>query len=123
MNEALSQLSHYHREERPWGSFEQFTHNEQTTVKRIVVKAGEAFSLQKHTKRSEFYYVFAGEGFITVGTDRREVRAGDSFFIPAGELHRAEATDDSDLTFLEIAFGDFDESDITRLEDKYGRNA
>ena len=39
---------------------------------------------------------------------------------PAGFEHRVTGGPEG-TTFLEIAFGDFDESDITRLEDRYGR--
>jgi len=34
--------------------------------------------------------------------------------------HQLEAKDD-DVQFLEIAFGNFDEEDIVRIKDKYGR--
>ena len=30
-------------EERPWGKFEQYTHNEVSTVKIITVKAGDGY--------------------------------------------------------------------------------
>jgi len=39
---------------------------------------------------------------------------------PGGFEHRVTGGPEG-TTFLEIAFGDFDESDITRLEDRYGR--
>jgi mannose-6-phosphate isomerase-like protein (cupin superfamily) len=114
-------LSHYEKEERPWGNFERFTLNENTTVKMITVNAGQAFSLQTHEHRDEFWYVLTGSGLVTAGDTHKEAHAGDSFFIKAGMQHRVECKDDR-LIFLEIAFGDFDESDIKRLEDKYGRN-
>ncbi len=46
-------LSQYEKEERPWGNFERFTLNEQTTVKIISIKAGKAISLQTHEHRDE----------------------------------------------------------------------
>ncbi|MHB8710072.1 MAG: phosphomannose isomerase type II C-terminal cupin domain [Minisyncoccota bacterium] len=113
-------LAHYEKENRPWGNFERFTLNEKTTVKIITVNAGQAFSLQTHTHRNEYWYVLTGHGEITVGDKMQEAHAGDSFFIKAGVLHRAECKDEH-LIFLEIAFGDFDENDIKRLEDRYGR--
>lgn len=121
MHDATEHLSHFHHEERPWGSFTQFILNEPSTIKRIVVHAGEALSLQRHKNRAEFYYIFSGNGFITVGDKRLEARPGDSFFIPQEGLHRAEGGTE-DLIFIEIALGTFDESDIERLEDKYGRH-
>ena len=113
-------LENYEKEERPWGSFERFTLNEKTTVKIITVKPGEAFSLQTHAHRDEFWRVMNGSGTIRVGESEKEANAGDTFFLPRGTEHRATGGPE-DLTFLEIAFGDFEEGDITRLEDKYGR--
>lgn len=113
-------LANYQKEERPWGRFERFTLNEQSTVKIITVEAGQAFSLQTHAHRSEFWYVLTGTGVVTAGEEKREAHAGDTFFIRPGEEHRVEALTER-VMFLEIAFGEFDEKDITRLEDRYGR--
>lgn len=113
-------LTHYKKEERPWGNFERFTLNEATTVKLIAVKAGEEFSLQSHAHRSEFWRILSGSGTVTLDETHTQVQPGEHFFIPAGHTHRMEAGPDG-LVFLEIAFGQFEEDDVTRLEDKYGR--
>ena len=107
-------------EERPWGKFERYTHNELSTVKIITVKAGEAFSLQYHKNRDEFWRIISGAGNLTLGDDKREVQEGEEVFIPKGTNHRLEGI--TDVSFMEIAFGEFDENDIVRLEDKYGRS-
>ncbi|MGH7141008.1 MAG: phosphomannose isomerase type II C-terminal cupin domain [Minisyncoccia bacterium] len=114
-------LPHRRRDERPWGGFEQFTENESSTVKIISVRPDEMFSLQTHAHRDEFWRILSGNGTVTVGANRASAEAGDEFWIPRGEQHRAQGGRDGPLQFLEIAFGDFDESDIVRLEDKYGR--
>lgn len=116
----VKNLPHHYVEERPWGKFERFTHNEQTTVKIITVKAGEAFSLQTHRKRDEFWRIIGGTGAVTVGDATSSAGVGDSFFIPRGSTHRAEGGGGG-LVILEIAFGAFDETDIVRIEDRYGR--
>ncbi len=108
-------------EERPWGKFERFTNNEETTVKIITVKPGEKLSLQYHEHRSEFWRVLSGEGKVTVGEETVNSKKGDEFFIPVGTKHTVEGGDE-EMSFLEIAFGHFDEDDIIRLEDKYGRH-
>jgi len=113
-------LRNYRGEERPWGGFERFTLNETTTVKVITVKPGEAFSLQTHERRDEFWRVASGSGVIRIDDAENEAGAGDSFFIPRHAKHRATAGPEG-LTLLEIAFGDFDENDRARLEDRYGR--
>lgn len=113
-------LPHYQKEGRPWGDFERFTLNEKTTVKIITVKAGEAFSLQTHEHRDEFWRVLSGTGVIRIDDKDNDVCAGDVFFILRHTMHRAIGGHEG-LTFLEIAFGDFDEKDIERIEDRYGR--
>ena len=111
-------LTNYEKEERPWGAFERFTLNEKTTVKIITVKPGEAFSLQRHARRDEFWRVVKGSGTIHVDESEKEANEGDAFFIPRGTEHRATGGPEG-LTFLEIAFGDFDQGDITPLDHKY----
>lgn len=114
-------LPHRRRDERPWGGFEQFTQNESTTVKIISVHPGEMFSLQTHEHRDEFWHILSGTGTVIAGDAESGARAGDEFWIPRGTKHRAAGIGSEPLRFLEIAFGEFDENDITRLEDKYGR--
>ena len=116
----MENLNNYAREERPWGNFERFTLNEQTTVKIITVKAGETFSLQTHEHRDEFWRVLKGSGKVTISGTERDAHEDDTFFSPRGSEHRVEGGVDG-ISFLEIAFGDFAENDIHRIEDKYGR--
>ena len=109
----------YH-EDRPWGSFERFTLNEPSTVKVITVKTGEAFSLQKHKNRDEWWKIIVGDGTATIGDEKHDIHVGDEYFVPQGTEHQIEAGKTA-VVFLEISFGDFDESDITRINDRYGR--
>jgi mannose-1-phosphate guanylyltransferase/mannose-1-phosphate guanylyltransferase/mannose-6-phosphate isomerase len=108
------------QEERPWGNFRQFTHNSLSTVKIIFVKKGEAFSLQYHNQRTEFWKVLSGTPEITIGESTIQAKKGAEFEIPSKKNHRVRSID-SDTEILEIAYGNFDESDIIRIEDKYGR--
>lgn len=116
----MDDLSHYYKEERPWGGFERFTLNEPSTVKIITVAPGEAFSLQTHAHRQEFWRIISGSGTVRIGESEHTAKPGDTFLVREGEIHRATGGPEG-LTFLEIAFGIFDENDITRIEDKYGR--
>jgi mannose-6-phosphate isomerase-like protein (cupin superfamily) len=105
---------------RPWGNFERFTLNEPSTVKVITVNPHQSLSLQRHTTREEFWKILSGSGFATIGEKKNPITAGDTMFIPKQTLHRIESGDEM-LVFLEIAFGVFDEADIERLDDRYGR--
>jgi mannose-6-phosphate isomerase-like protein (cupin superfamily) len=107
-------------ENRPWGSFERFTTNEPSTVKIITVNPGQAFSLQTHTHRDEWWKIVEGSGTVILGQVETPAKKGDSFFIPRGTAHRMTAGAAA-VVFLEISFGDFNENDITRLSDRYGR--
>ena len=110
-----------YREERPWGEFVEFTRNTPSTVKILTVKAGESFSLQTHSKRDEFWRVISGDGTIEINGSNVPVQTGNNHFVPRSATHRITAGS-TDVVILEISFGDFDEKDITRLEDKYGRS-
>ena len=106
--------------ERPWGNFRQFTKNESSTVKIITVRPNEILSLQSHSRRSEFWHVISGSGFVEINGVKTTTRSGDEYEIQIGEKHRLSA-DINGIQVLEIATGDFDEDDIIHYEDKYGR--
>jgi mannose-6-phosphate isomerase-like protein (cupin superfamily) len=106
---------------RPWGNFERFTLNEATTVKIITVSPNQSLSLQRHEHREEYWRIISGYGVATIDGHKQDVQAGDDVYIPTHGTHRIESGNET-LVFMEIAFGHFDESDIERLEDKYGRS-
>ena len=92
---------------KPWGRFEQYTHNLPSTVKIITVAPGGVLSRQYHDQR-DVLKVFHPE-------------PGEKLFIPRGTVHRLSAAGEEPVRILEISFGLFDEEDIVRLEDVYGR--
>jgi len=69
---------------RPWGKFEQFTHNEINGVSKVLKK-------------------------------------GEKVFIAKKARHRLSSSENS-VRVLEIAWGYFDEKDIIRYEDDFGRD-
>ena len=105
---------------RPWGSFTRFTNNEPSTVKILHVNKGEEFSLQYHTHRQEFWKILKGNPEVVVGDKKMHAKEGDEVVISPHVNHRINAPND-DVTVLEISKGQFDEDDIVRIEDKYGR--
>jgi len=107
-------------DERPWGSFRQFCKNTPATVKILSLKPNEMFSLQSHAKREEFWRVISGYGTAEIGDDQKKIKLGDEIFIPIEMKHRLMAGIDG-LEVMEISIGNFDENDIIRYEDKYGR--
>ena len=106
---------------KPWGQFDQFTRNEITTVKILSINPNTSLSLQYHNHRAEFWKILSGHPVLTVGAKKINANPGDEFMIAKKELHRIEAQNDS-AQVLEISYDDnFDENDIIRIEDKYGR--
>jgi len=116
----MDEISHHLKEVRPWGNFERFTLNEPCTVKIITLDPDQELSLQQHEHRDEEWRILHGSGTVSVNGVDTAVGPGGEFKVLRGELHRVASGSDG-LVFLEISFGQFDEKDIIRLEDKYGR--
>ncbi len=115
-------LDTYYKEERPWGSFERFVENEQCTVKFLHVAPDKRFSLQRHRGREEFWRVIRGSGTLELEGEARTLQVGDETLVKIGMAHRLTGGPEG-ITVLEIAFGEFNEEDIERLEDDFGRAA
>jgi mannose-1-phosphate guanylyltransferase/mannose-6-phosphate isomerase len=108
--------------ERPWGSFKQFAHNEETTVSLMTVLPGQRLSLQSHTGRAELWIVLDDGAVVQVGEETRTYNAGDEIWINAQEKHRlACAAGDKPVRVLEVAFGNWQQDDIKRYDDDYKR--
>ena len=91
------------------------------SVKIITVEPGHRLSLQRHGHRAEMWHVLDGPVDVTVGERRWSVAAGEDVWVPGGAVHRLGNSGDRTARLLEVAFGDFDEADIERLEDDYTR--
>jgi mannose-6-phosphate isomerase-like protein (cupin superfamily) len=106
---------------RPWGKFRRFPHEDAAAVKIITVGPGGTLSLQSHARRSEFWVVLDPGLEITLGETVWRPRPDEEIFIPRETAHRLRNPGDSPARVMEIWIGDSDETDITRIEDKYGR--
>ncbi|MBN2397604.1 MAG: phosphomannose isomerase type II C-terminal cupin domain [Deltaproteobacteria bacterium] len=110
------------KENRPWGHYEVLSHEGDHKVKRIVVSPGKRLSLQRHTNRSEHWYMLSGEALVTIDREDRPVKGGQSVDIPKGMLHRLKNTGKEPVRFIEVQTGDYlGEDDIERVEDDFGR--
>jgi len=114
-------------DKRPWGWFHQYTLNEKSTVKIITVMPGEQLSRQVHKNRDELW-VPLDDGLEVkldeMGWSQMRFNECESMpiQIPRGRVHCVRNVSENMMArFLEIALGDFDEDDIERLEDNYGR--
>lgn len=108
---------------RPWGHMELFAVKKKAFVRILTLMPGHRLSRQKHKNRDE-YFVALDDGLtIEVGFNPPTTpRRGDYIMIPRGTLHRFSNTGFEPLRCLEVAFGRvYDEEDIVRIEDDYGR--
>jgi mannose-6-phosphate isomerase len=109
------------RVEKPWGYFEQFTHNALSTVKIITVDPGGTLSLQYHHRRDELWVIMDSGAQVELGDRVIRPGTGEKVFIPRRMPHRLSAIGNTAVRILEVSFGEFDEDDIVRVEDIYGR--
>jgi len=107
--------------QRPWGEFMQLACNTPVTVKLITIAPGQRLSLQRHEQRGELWQILDGPIDVTIGTFERMATPGEIVWIPQGTVHRMTNSGDTPRRVLELAFGPFDEDDIERLDDDYGR--
>jgi mannose-6-phosphate isomerase len=108
--------------QRPWGSFKQYAHNRECTVSLMTVQPGQRLSLQSHRERAELWIVLDDGAVVQVGDELRTYNAGDEIWIKANEKHRlACGAGGKPVRVLEVAFGNWQQDDITRYEDDYRR--
>lgn len=108
--------------DKPWGHEEIFAETEGYVGKILFIRSGEALSLQYHERKEETLRVLDGELEMVSGAalDRlqsQQLRSGEVFHVPPGELHRMVAV--TDCRLLEVSTNHLD--DVVRLEDRYGR--
>ena len=109
------------RVEKPWGRFEQYTHNLPSTVKIITVDPGGILSSQYHYRRDELWVVLDPGAKVELGDEVLHPAPGEKLYIPRETVHRLSCVGEHPVRILEVSFGEFDEDDIVRLEDVYGR--
>ena len=108
---------------RPWGRFRQYAHNDRVTLSLMWVHSGERLSLQSHSGRSELWIVLDEGAEVTVGERTWRPAADEELWIGVGERHRLAHTGSvpTPVRVLEVAFGDWQQADIERYGDDYGR--
>src|SRR4029077_5285288 len=107
--------------ERPWGNFSQYVFNQDSTVSLITVNPGQRLSLQSHTARAELWVVLDDGAVIQIGDQTKTYRRGDEVWIPANAKHRLASAISNPVRVLEIAFGNWQQREITRYEDADGQ--
>ena len=120
---------------RPWGEYQVLLDDYNVKVKKITVKTSGRLSYQSHEHRSETWVCIQGMGLVTINGCDQVISPKRTVYIEQGCKHRITNISpiyrdekgiekEDDLIFIEVQHsneGTFDESDITRYEDDYGR--
>lgn len=118
-------------EERPWGTWKVVHTEGERTVKVLTVNPGCMLSLQSHDLRTEYWQPL-GDGliaFLDVGVSINSasppkveyMAAGRIYRVGKGVAHRLINPTDRAISVVEVINGIYDESDIVRYHDAYGR--
>ena len=86
-------------------------------MKRLIVRAGHRFSLQRHEIKEEAWLFVSGAGSLLIGDTEHRIEPGLVVHLLPNTIHRIEAT--ADLELIEASTPELD--DVVRLEDDYGR--
>lgn len=118
-------------EEKPWGRYEVLSSFkkqredgkfEDVVIKKVTINPAKRLSLQSHEGRNEDWFVLSGHGVVLIAEKKLKIKEGSALSVPAKIKHRVTNTDASlPLVFIEIGIGLFDENDIVRYEDDFGR--
>jgi len=108
---------------RPWGEYYGWDSGRGWNLKTIYIKPNSRVSLQYHNNREEWWLLVEGDATAIVqdkkGTRSIPLKKGEVFRVGKKQVHRL--TSKRGGVVVEVAYGDFDENDIVRLEDDFGR--
>lgn len=109
-------------EERPWGKWTVIQVSRSLVIKEILVKPKQRLSLQFHKHRSETWVGKRGTGIAQIGDEFYDIKPRTRLKVPQGVIHRIVNPTTAELVITEMQYGSIlSESDITRLDDDYGR--
>ena len=75
---------------RPWGRYDVLSDEASHKVKRMTVEPGHRLSYQRHSRRSEHWFVVEGDALVTLDGVEHIVATGEAIDIPLGAAHRIE---------------------------------
>lgn len=98
---SSSEVNGRKRVETRWGWYDVLIDMPQLKVKMLHIEAGKKLSLQRHEKRSEFFFMPNGEVRMNL----------------PGVWHAPRAPEDKELVILEVQIGVSEEEDIDRISE------
>ncbi len=94
---------------------------DQQIFRREKLASGGTLSRQYHHHRDELWVVLDPGARVEMEDKVIYPEPGEKLYIPHGTVHRLSAGREGPVRVLEVSFGEFDEDDIVRLKDVYGR--
>ena len=121
--------------ETPWGWWKVLHNGSEGVVKMLTVNPGCMLSLQAHKHRTE-YWVPLSDGLVAYRGAKEDpwekpeeftfhttqLKAHQTYAVSKGVIHRLINPGAVPVSVVEIINGLYDESDIVRYHDAYGRN-
>lgn len=100
---SSSEINAKRKVDTRWGWYEVLIDMPQLKVKTLHIAPGKKLSLQRHEKRSEFFFMPNGEVRINL----------------PGVWHAPQAPEDKELVILEVQVGVSEEHDIERISEDH----
>ena len=108
---------------KPWGYYKTTLLTSDYQSKILCINPEQSISLQSHNFREEHWVNVKGNGEVIIDDSIKEFLPGNYVHIPKGSKHRLiNKSKTEKLIVNEVQLGtNFDEDDIVRYEDNYGR--
>lgn len=87
---------------RPWSFHECLISGDRFQVRRIVVRPGHQFDMQKHYHRPEHWVVVQDTALATRDGEATLVRKNESIYLLIGAMHRVKNPGRIPLTLIEL---------------------
>lgn len=109
------------RTERPWGYYRVLHEVSGMKVKELTVEPGKSLSMQRHSKRAEYWIVSEGSCIVNAQlssgyqTPPKTLTLHEEYRVPVGEWHQLTNPFDMPCKIVEIQYGkECIEEDIER---------
>jgi len=90
--------------------------NQAQSLAEAIIQPGQRTHLHQHPQSEELYYITAGQGQMTLGTEQFTVIIGDTICIPPGTPHCIENTGIQALHILCMCSPPYSHADTQLLE-------
>ncbi|MBI5456395.1 adenylyltransferase/cytidyltransferase family protein [Candidatus Kaiserbacteria bacterium] len=112
------------RSVRPWGEYYGWDSGKGWNLKTIYLQPKKRVSLQYHRNREEWWLLVSGDAYAVIHDKKGEhtisLRKGEVLRVEKRQVHRLGSKRGGIV--VEVAYGKFNEADIVRLQDDFGRH-